>query len=223
MFLHFLLLIPRLCVIVGVCCITFSLMKNIAGSNYNSNKFKINGLSLIHASIQTVTIIPIFLSYPVWSMTWEQIVSFHNFYTLSVIAHLNFIYYIYLEILYLFPHLKPLDIFHHLVNFIAILLSLIINISYFSICGIMFEVSTVFLHARKFIGDQNRIYADILFAATFCFTRIFVGGWLTIATFINMGIFSATFIFLCMNLILNTYWFTQIFQTFNTKYLKSQK
>lgn len=213
-----LLLIVKYALVILAATAVSSLMTSVAFSPSISSSWNLNGVSFVHACAQVLLNLPLMIAYPVPSMqSWSAMATFDmpDFYHgLLVVSHLVFIAYVLLEI-YIFhwldSRLKLDEFAHHVVNLIAVFLSLATCPSYVASVGLFAELSTVFLHLRKFVEGDLRRLAGKCFVVSFYVTRIVLNGYIAVLCALN-HFFSVTCLFWMLNLAMNARWGVHIFR-----------
>lgn len=196
------------CLTLVICLLLYN---TIFFSNVNSYMQK-NIISYVHSCIQTALCLPILISNVQLFFYPHEIVAYNptpKVWVIAVTSHWVFIWYSIMEIN--FVDLQNIYIYHHVVNSFFILCSLVSGLSFFSLCGLSTEASTVLLHAVKLNGYRSP-WLNYAFVATFFTLRIIVPSYLLVVS-ILYGMYTIAFGLAC-NLCLNTFWMAKIVDKF---------
>ena len=158
---------------VGALCFFACLLPKICGE-LTAKTWRVRAMSLVHSALQTCLVLGM-MKNPL-TMTQEQLLEHVGSYRLSI-CHGLFIAYIYSEIICIWVYLTNMEIVHHLVNVIAVCLTIVVGAPYYlSVYAISTEMSTVFLNLRFLVRKKSaHLFLEGCFYITFTVNRIVLG------------------------------------------------
>ena len=162
-------------------------------------------LSLTHAVIQSVIVLPDLWYNPPWKMDPAIMI----YYTSLKIqfAHFLFLFYIILDSYKHYSKLKLDEWFHHIMTFVGVSTSLYHGPHYIGYCCLANEFSTIFLHLRHYV--KYKLACKICFLLTFTIFRIGLNLYLLYWTLKYVGI-GLPFTMQIIPYLINIWWYKRI-------------
>ena len=164
-------------------------------------------LSLIHASIQSILVLPDLYYNPPWKIDPNMLLNLTS--SKIKLAHYLFLFYILLDSYKHKSILKYDEWFHHIITFIGVYASLYYGPHYIGYMYLANEFSTIFLHSRHLFKKRLKLLCKVCFLITFTIFRIFLNTYLIYWTSLHIG-FGTHFFMQFPPYLINIWWYRRI-------------
>ena len=162
-------------------------------------------LSIIHACLQTLLVLPDLLFHPPWNMSVEELISYTS--PKVILGHCLFFIYIITDCIK--NKLTWEERIHHVLTVGGLIISLYIGPHYIGYLCLTNEVSTIFLHGRHLFKGHAKLYCKFGFLITFTIFRILLNAYLLLWTMRYLGL-GVVLILQMLTYGLNLYWYSKI-------------